>query len=91
MPHNRFRALTFVPWRSLPSITALALKKAYASIPGFRPRTLALSFVMTEQTVSPPLRERVTSVLTAPFRSSTIFPRNTFRALTRIVTLLRRE
>ena len=42
----------------LPRITALALKKAYASIPVFRPRTRALSFVMTEQRVSPPLMAR---------------------------------
>jgi hypothetical protein len=67
------------------------LKKAYASIPFFRPRTRALSFVMTEQSVSPPFRVRVTSVLTTPFRTAATFPGNTFRALTLMATLRSKE
>ena len=67
------------------------MKKAYASNPGFSPRTRALSFVMTEQRVSPPFKPMVTSVLTAPFRTSFTLPRNTFRALIRMATLRSKE
>ena len=75
-------------WRSVPTMTELALTMAQASFPTARPRVSTLPLVTVATTGVPPLRVSVTSAFTAPFLIPLTVPSNTLRALSFMVLLL---